>query len=144
MPCQVYFKISEVEQGRTHIFLKFILLLSFIFYRTDQWAAIGSWNVERFHDRLQIYTYFVFMNIHFEPVRWSLNTNLYEVNVRQYTREGTFRAFMNELPRLRDMGVQVLWFMPITPISLEKRLGTLGSYYACSDYTDTNTEFGTV
>src|SRR5205085_861646 len=64
--------------------------------------------------------------------------------LRQYTREGTFRAFMDHLPRLRDMGVQVLWFMPVTPISIEKRLGTLGSYYACSDYMDTNPEFGTV
>lgn len=84
------------------------------------------------------------MNIQFEPVRWSLNTSLYEVNIRQYTVEGTFRAFANELPRLKDMGVKVLWFMPITPISWEKRLGTLGSYYACSNYTDTNPEFGTV
>lgn len=84
------------------------------------------------------------MNTHFEPVRWSLNTNLYEVNLRQYTKEGTFRAFSNELSRLCDMGVKVLWFMPITPISREKRLGSLGSYYACSNYTDTNPEFGTV
>ncbi|MBL7698409.1 MAG: 1,4-alpha-glucan branching protein [Chitinophagaceae bacterium] len=84
------------------------------------------------------------MNFHFEPVRWSLNTNLYEVNLRQYTSEGTFQAFGNELPRLYDMGVNILWFMPITPISKEKRLGTLGSYYSCSNYTDTNPEFGTV
>jgi glycosidase len=84
------------------------------------------------------------MNIRFEPVRWSLNTNLYEVNLRQYTKEGTFQAFQNELPRLHDMGVEVLWFMPITPISKQKRLGTLGSYYACSSYVDTNPEFGTV
>ena len=84
------------------------------------------------------------MNSHFEPVRWTLNTNLYEVNLRQYTKEGTFQAFGNELPRLYDMGVNVLWFMPITPISKEKRLGSLGSYYACSNYTDTNPEFGTV
>lgn len=84
------------------------------------------------------------MNFHFEPVRWSLNTNIYEVNLRQYTKEGTFQAFSNELPRLHDMGVKVLWFMPVTPISKEKRLGTLGSYYACSNYTDTNPEFGTI
>ncbi len=84
------------------------------------------------------------MNIQFEPVRWSVNTNLYEVNIRQYTAEGTFRAFGNELPRLKDMGVKTLWFMPITPISVEKRLGTVGSYYACSNYTDTNPEFGSV
>src|SRR5688500_5636482 len=80
----------------------------------------------------------------FKPVDWSYNTNIYEVNLRQYTHEGTFAAFGKELPRLRDMGVEVLWFMPITPISKEKRLGSLGSYYACADYTSTNPEFGSV
>ena len=84
------------------------------------------------------------MNADFEPVSWSTNSNIYEVNLRQYTREGTFRAFAKHLPRLRDMGVEILWFMPITPISKLGRLGTLGSYYACSDYLTTNPEFGTV
>lgn len=79
----------------------------------------------------------------FKPVDWCGNTNIYEVNLRQYTEEGSFNAFARELPRLRDMGVEILWFMPITPISQEKRLGTLGSYYACSDYTAANPEFGT-
>ena len=80
----------------------------------------------------------------FTPVAWAYDTNIYEVNVRQYTREGTFNAFERELPRLRDMGVETLWFMPVTPISIEKRLGTLGSYYACSDYRAVNSEFGTL
>src|SRR5215204_5807583 len=80
----------------------------------------------------------------FSPVAWSRNTNMYEVNLRQYTPEATFEAFAKHLPRLKDMGIKTLWFMPVTPISLEKRLGTLGSYYACSDYVDTNPEFGTV
>jgi len=80
----------------------------------------------------------------FSRVAWSSNTNMYEVNLRQYTVEGTFKAFAQHLPRLKEMGVHTLWFMPITPISLEKRQGTLGSYYACSDYTNTNPEFGTV
>jgi len=80
----------------------------------------------------------------FSPVGWIFNTNMYEVNLRQYTAEGTFKAFAEHLPRLQDMGIQTLWFMPVTPISSEKRQGTLGSYYACSDYTDTNPEFGTV
>src|SRR5687768_10607 len=84
------------------------------------------------------------MNQPFKPVAWSHNTNIYEVNVRQYTQEGTFKAFEKELPRLKDMGVEVLWFMPITPISKEKRLSTLGSYYACADYTSINPEFGTL
>jgi len=80
----------------------------------------------------------------FKPVEWSRTTNLYEVNIRQYTPEGTFSAFAPALYRLKDMGVEVLWFMPITPISKEVRQGTLGSYYACSDYTSTNPEFGTL
>lgn len=83
------------------------------------------------------------MSDQFKPVEWSYNTNIYEVNLRQYTPEGTFNAFAKELPRLKDMGLEVLWFMPITPISTEKRLGTLGSYYACSDYMSTNPEYGT-
>ncbi len=84
------------------------------------------------------------MNKEFSPVEWSLNTNIYEVNVRQYTPEGTFRAFQKHLPRLREMGVETLWFMPITPIATEKRHGTLGSYYACSSYDTINPEFGTL
>ena len=80
----------------------------------------------------------------FRKVAWSYNTNIYEVNVRQYTSEGTFRAFAGHMPRLKDMGVEVLWFMPITPISIKGRKGTLGSYYACSNYTDINPEFGTL
>ncbi len=80
----------------------------------------------------------------FSPVTWASRTNVYEVNVRQYTPEGTFAAFATHLPRLRAMGVEVLWFMPITPISVDTRQGTLGSYYACSDYTAINPEFGTL
>lgn len=80
----------------------------------------------------------------FRPVDWIYGSNIYEVNLRQYTAGGTIREFIREMPRLRDMGIDVLWFMPITPISREKRLGSLGSYYACSDYTSVNPEFGTV
>ena len=80
----------------------------------------------------------------FQPVAWAHTTNIYEVNVRQYTPEGTFNAFAAHLPRLRDMGVETLWFMPITPIAAENRKGTLGSPYACSDYTGINPEFGTL
>lgn len=78
----------------------------------------------------------------FSRVDWSFDTNMYEVNLRQYTSEGTFKAFAKHLPRLKDMGVHTLWFMPITPISVETRQGSLGSYYACSDYVSINPEFG--
>jgi alpha-amylase len=84
------------------------------------------------------------MSRRFTPVAWSSHTNIYEVNIRQYTPEGTFKAFATHLPRLADMGVEILWMMPITPISKEGRKGTMGSYYACADYTNTNPEFGTI
>jgi glycosidase len=75
---------------------------------------------------------------------WIAQGNIYEVNVRQYTPEGTFNAFATHLLRLRDMGVQTLWFMPINPIGVEGRKGALGSYYAVSDYRGINPEFGTM
>jgi glycosidase len=84
------------------------------------------------------------MNSFFRPLPWTADSNIYEVNLRQYTADGSFRAFEAHLPRLRDMGVEILWFMPITPISVKGRLGSLGSYYACSDYLSTNPEFGTL
>ncbi|MEY2635168.1 MAG: hypothetical protein RIS75_1108 [Actinomycetota bacterium] len=74
---------------------------------------------------------------------WINDAVIYEVNVRQYTEAGTFDAFATHLPRLRDLGVDVLWFMPITPISQTKRNGTLGSYYSVDNYTEVNPEFGT-
>nr|WP_294905659.1 alpha-amylase family glycosyl hydrolase [uncultured Lacibacter sp.] len=73
-----------------------------------------------------------------------LQSNIYEVNVRQYTPEGTFKAFEAHLPRLKEMGAEILWFMPITPISQADRKGVLGSYYAVADYTAVNPEFGTM
>lgn len=75
---------------------------------------------------------------------WILQGNIYEVNVRQYTPEGTFNAFAKNLDRLKEMGVQTLWFMPIQPISKADRKGVLGSYYAVSNYTAINPEFGTL
>jgi alpha-amylase len=73
---------------------------------------------------------------------WIMQGNIYEVNVRQYTPEGTFNAFAKHLDRLKAMGVQTIWFMPINPISKLERKGTLGSYYAVSDYTAINPEYG--
>ena len=70
--------------------------------------------------------------------------NIYEVNIRQYTKEGTFKAFAKHMPRLKKMGVQTLWLMPIQPISKFGRKGSLGSYYAVASYTDINPEFGTL
>lgn len=67
---------------------------------------------------------------------------IYEVNLRQYTPEGTIDAFEARLGELDAMGVDILWFMPVHPIGELERKGTLGSYYAVKDYRDINPEFG--
>ena len=75
---------------------------------------------------------------------WSYNQIIYEVNVRQYTEAGTFAAFENHLAGLHELGVGILWFMPIHPIGEQNRLGGLGSYYSVKDYLAVNPEFGTM
>lgn len=75
---------------------------------------------------------------------WSYNSVVYEMNVRQYTPQGTLTAAAGELPRLKELGVDVIWLMPIYPIGVKERKGTLGSYYAISDYQAVNPEFGTM
>lgn len=81
---------------------------------------------------------------HIEHPEWSKSANMYEVNIRQYTEEGTFKAFEEHLPRLKEMGVDILWLMPIHPIGEEKRKGELGSYYSIQDYQTVNPNFGTM
>lgn len=73
---------------------------------------------------------------------WSYSAVLYELNVRQFTPEGTFVAAIERLPFLRSLGVDAIWLMPIYPIGLEGRKGTLGSYYSIRDYKAVNEEFG--
>jgi glycosidase len=77
-------------------------------------------------------------------VPWSRQTAIYQVNVRQYSPEGSFAAVTAQLPRLREMGVDIVWLMPIQPIGQVARKGTLGSYYSIRDYTAANPEFGTL
>lgn len=75
---------------------------------------------------------------------WVKNAVIYEVNIRQFTPEGTFNAFAEHLPRLKDLGIDILWFMPIHPIGIKERKGELGSYYSVRDYKGINPEFGTI
>ena len=74
---------------------------------------------------------------------WAKKSVIYEVNIRQYTPEGTINAFSDHIPRLKEMGVEILWVMPVFPISTTKKKGELGSYYAVTDYTEINPAFGT-
>jgi len=79
-----------------------------------------------------------------EHPEWSRNAVIYEVNLRQYSDSGTVSEFAAQLPRLKELGVDILWFMPVYPISELNRKGELGSYYAVRDYKAFNPEFGTV
>jgi len=74
--------------------------------------------------------------------KWAEDATMYEVNLRQYTPEGTIAAFETHLPRLKELGVKILWIMPIQPIGEKNRKGTLGSYYSIQDYKKVNPEFG--
>ena len=74
---------------------------------------------------------------------WAKDAVIYQINTRQFTPEGTFRAAQSELPRLKELGVDILWLMPIHPIGEVNRKGTLGSPYAVKDYFGVNPEFGT-
>ena len=72
------------------------------------------------------------------------NSVVYELNIRQATEEGTFAAAERYLPELKNMGVDIVWLMPISPIGVDGRKGTLGSYYSIIDYKAVNPEFGTM
>lgn len=79
--------------------------------------------------------------------KWWQQSNVYEVNLRQYSSEGSIRAFARSLPRLKEMGVEILWFMPITPIGIEGRKenkNQMGSYYAVRDYKAVNPDYGSM
>lgn len=80
----------------------------------------------------------------FKHPEWIKNKTIYEVNLRQYSKEGTFSSFQKELPRLKEMGIDILWLMPIHPIGEVNRKGKMGSYYSVKDYKAVSSEFGTL
>jgi glycosidase len=75
---------------------------------------------------------------------WSKDAAIYQLNTRQFTSEGTLRAAEKELPRLKELGVGIVWLMPIHPIGKARRKGELGSPYAVQDYFKVNPELGTM
>jgi alpha-amylase len=75
---------------------------------------------------------------------WAHNATIYEVNTRQFSADGNFKAVEDQLPRLKEMGVDIVWLMPIYPISQKNKKGTLGSPYAVADYKAVNPEYGTL
>lgn len=75
---------------------------------------------------------------------WAKNAVIYEVNIRQFSEDGNFDGVTKDLERLKDMGIDILWLMPIHPIGEKNRKGELGSYYAVKDYKGINPEYGTL
>lgn len=75
---------------------------------------------------------------------WTKNIDLYEINVRQGTPEGTLNAFAKHLPDIAKMGIDAVWIMPVQPIGKVNRKGSLGSYYSIANYTQVNPELGTL
>lgn len=75
---------------------------------------------------------------------WAKNATIYEVNTRQFSQAGNFKAVEEQLPRLKELGVDIVWMMPIYPISQLHKKGTLGSPYAVADYKAVNPEYGTI
>ncbi|WP_081990232.1 alpha-amylase family glycosyl hydrolase [Psychroserpens sp. Hel_I_66] len=75
---------------------------------------------------------------------WSKNATIYQINTRQFSEEGTFKAAQKQLPRLKELGVDIIWLMPIHEIGEKNRKRTLGSPYAVKDYYSVNPEFGSL
>jgi len=74
---------------------------------------------------------------------WAKNATIYELNIRQFSEEGSFKAVEKQLGRLKKMGIDIIWLMPVHPIGELHRKGSLGSYYSVKDYLAVNPEFGT-
>ena len=94
-------------------------------------------------DTSQAHTYAPEPYVKFDHAEWTKDAVIYQINTRQFTPEGTFRAAIDHLPRLQALGVDILWLMPIHPIGEVNRKGSLGSPYAVKDYFGVNPEFGT-
>ncbi|MBI3950883.1 MAG: hypothetical protein HY314_10575 [Acidobacteria bacterium] len=75
---------------------------------------------------------------------WVKDAVIYEVYLRSFSPEGRFASLQARLPELRELGITVLWLMPIHPVGKERRKGPLGSPYAVKDYYAINPEFGTL
>jgi cyclomaltodextrinase / maltogenic alpha-amylase / neopullulanase len=74
---------------------------------------------------------------------WAKNATVYELNIRQFSDEGTFKGIEQQLPRLKKMGIDIIWLMPVQPIGELHRKGSMGSYYSVKNYLKVNPEFGT-
>ncbi len=105
-------------------------------------GILGNVTIQNFKNEIELHKSENAMFKSPAPPAWVKNAVIYEVTVRQFTPEGTFNAFAGHLPEMKDLGVDIIWFMPIHPIGVKNRKGTLGSYYSIYDYYGINPEFG--
>ena len=113
---------------------------------TEKFMSTRSYRIT-----ILLFAIFLFVNynsaqeiISVQHPEWSHNVSIYEVNTRQYTPEGTFKAFDAHIDEIKKLGIGLVWFMPINPIGEKNRKGNLGSYYSVKDYKAVNPEFGTL
>jgi glycosidase len=79
-----------------------------------------------------------------KSAEWVKDAVIYEVYLRSFSKEGTFKALEARIPELKNLGVSVIWLMPIHPVGMTQRKGSLGSPYSVGDYYGINPEFGTL
>lgn len=123
---------------------KFTQILTVVFLITTIFYACTSNNQKDEKKDMKEPVKESFSNFKVKHADWVKKANIYEVNIRQYTPEGTFKAFEEHLPRLKEMGVDILWLMPIYPIGEKNRKGGLGSAYSVKDYVSVNPDYGTM
>ena len=133
---QTHLILSQINNIKNNKMIKnsifYLLVLTLVFGSCDSQNNGDNNDESQDSTELTIYNF---------PERTN-KSNIYEVNIRQYTPEGTLKAFESHIPRLKEMGVDILWLMPIFPISEKNRKGSMGSYYAVADYKKVNPEFG--
>lgn len=107
-------------------------------------AALALWALPAAAQTADLSAYSPEPYVQIANPEWTRAATIYELNTRQFTQEGTFRAAERQLPRLKALGIDIVWLMPIHPIGEKNRKGSLGSPYAVRDYKAVNPEFGTL
>ncbi|MGB5980850.1 MAG: alpha-amylase family glycosyl hydrolase [Nonlabens sp.] len=126
-----------------NIYFPALLLLSFVFCQcADEKKKMESPDKEETSTTTSVHEPHDYVKI--KHPEWSKNAAIYQLNTRQFTEEGTFAAAQKELPRLKELGVDIIWLMPIHEIGEKNRKGSLGSPYSIKDYYSVNPEFGTL
>ncbi len=96
---------------------QYVTILAAVFFFSCKSGTKDNQTASSGDDRYQPKQY-----VELKHPEWSKNATIYEVNLRQFTPEGTFKAFESHLQRLKDMGIDIIWLMPIHPIGEKNRI----------------------